>query len=415
MELNMSIDTDTAIIGGGASGYAAAIEHKRVYPEAQLVIAERLDKTGRKLLATGNGRCNLSNRNLTYSSYHGSVNAMKIIERTPGAEEFFESLGVLCTTDREGRIYPYSRNSSSILNALRLKASDLGVYEECGFNADKIEKDGKLYIIHSGSNIIRCKHIIVAAGGYAAPLFGTDGSIIRLFRNMGYKTAKISPAVAPVKVSSEKLKGLKGVRVKGKVSAVSEGKVLRSEEGEIQFTDNFLSGICIFNLAYLVPEYENKLSIKIDLMPEMTFEKLVGLLFSIQSQRYTYSIENFLSGIFVKNLAVYIMKHSLNRALNERILTLKYKEICAIASFIKSIKFDVIGLSPWQNAQVTSGGIHGSCVNEKLESKLHKGIYFSGEVLDCHGDCGGYNLQWAWSSGIWSGRHCANSLKNYKM
>ncbi len=411
----MSIDTDTAIIGGGASGLAAAIKHKREYPEARLVIAERLDKTGRKLLATGNGRCNLSNRNLTYSSYHGSVNAMKIIERTPEAEEFFGSLGLLCTADSEGRIYPYSRNSSSVLNALRLKALELGVYEEYGFNADKIEKDGGFYIIHSDSNIIRCRRIIVAAGGYAAPSFGTDGSIIRLFRNMGYKTAKISPAVAPVKVSPEKLKGLKGVRVKGKVSAVSDGKVLRTEEGEIQFTDSFLSGICVFNLAYLASEYENKLSIIIDLMPEMTLEALKGLLFSIQSQRYTYSIEDFLSGIFVKNLAVYIMKHSLNRALNESISTLKYKEICAVASFIKSMKFNVTGLSPWQNAQVTSGGIHGSCVNEKLESKLHKGIYFSGEILDCHGDCGGYNLQWAWSSGIWSGRNCANSLKNYKM
>lgn len=406
------INTDIAIIGGGASGLAAAIEIKNICPSADVIIAEHLDRTGKKILATGNGRCNLSNKNLTSSAYHGSVkNVMDIIEKTPSAEDFFNSLGVLCISDSEGRIYPYSRNASSVLTALRLKISELGIEEICGFNVVKIERKKGRYIIHSENNLlIECKRIIISCGGYASPSFGTDGSMIKLLRNMGYKTEKICPAIAPLKAKSEKLKGLKGVRVKGNISAVSNGKIIRTESGEIQFTENTISGICVFNLAYLFSEYEGKLSLRADLMPEISRGELEKLLADMQSKRYMHTLENFLNGIFVKNLSVYIMKNAVGKPLTEKISSLEYNDIRKIAKLIKSLEFEVTGCSSWQNSQVTSGGISGMCIDENLQSLKDKGIYFAGEILDVNGDCGGFNLEWAWSSGIWAGRNCALSL-----
>lgn len=411
--MGITLNTDVAIIGGGASGLAAAIGAADTNASIKITIAERLDKTGRKLLATGNGRCNLSNRKLTAKAYHGSVKGiMDIIGRTPDADEFFRSLGVLCTSNEQGRMYPYSNSASSVLNALRLRTSELGVRELCGFEVREIsgKKDG--FVLYSDAGEIRCRRIIIAAGGYAAPAFGTDGAMTGILRKMGYRTAKICPAIAPLRIRPDKLKGLKGVRAKGKIAAVSGDKLLREEYGEIQFTENSLSGICVFNLAGLFSQYEGKLSLRADLATDMSRKKLEEYLCFVQYQRYEYPLEELLTGMFVKNLAVYLVKNALGRPLTDKISTLKFHEIQKLAHMIKALEFEVSGCSSWQNAQVTSGGIHGECVDSSLESKLHKGIYFAGEILDADGDCGGYNLQWAWSSGLWAGRNCAISLKS---
>lgn len=411
--MGITLNTDIAIIGGGASGLAAAIGASETNSAASVAIAERLNKTGRKLLATGNGHCNLSNRNLTEKSYRGSVkNVMEIIGKTPSAEEFFRSLGVLCTSDGQGRMYPYSNSAASVLNALRLRTSELGVQELCGFEVKEITEKNGGFILRSATGEIGCRRVIVAAGGYAAPAFGTDGSMTGILRKMGYQTAKLCPAVAPLRVRPDKLRGLKGVRVKGRVSAVSEGKILREETGEIQFTENSLSGICVFNLAALFSRYEGRFALRADLVPDMSMKKLEEYLCCVQYLRREYPLEELLTGLFVKNLAVYLVKNSLGRPLTDKISTLKQRELQQLARTIKSLEFEVSGCSPWQNAQSTSGGIHGSCVEETLRSKLHKGIYFAGEILDVDGDCGGYNLQWAWSSGLWAGKNCAESLRS---
>lgn len=407
------IQTDIAVIGGGASGLAAAIGAVSANASVRVVIAERLDKTGRKILATGNGRCNLSNKMIDSKFYHGSVkNVMEIINKTPSAESFFGRLGILCTSDEQGRIYPHSNSAASVLSALRLEISKSEIHEECGFKVKSIKKSGGGYVLNSDDKQIECKRVIIASGGYAAPSFGTDGSMIRILREMGYKTAKIYPAVAPLKVKPDMLKGLKGVRVKGKIAAISGGKILREEIGEIQFTESTVSGICVFNLAHLASKHEGNLSLRADLMPDMSIKKLEEYLCCIWHQRCNCSPEELLTGLFVKNLAVYLVKRALGRSLADKISSLKYEEIHKLAELIKSLEFEVSGCSSWQNAQVTSGGIHGSCVNENLQSKSDSGIYFAGEILDVDGDCGGYNLQWAWSSGLWAGKKCAESLSS---
>ncbi len=404
---------DIAVIGGGASGLTAAIGALEIR-SCNIIIAEKLEKTGRKILATGNGRCNLGNKNISHDYYHGSVkNIMKIIKYSPSPEDFFTDLGVICTSDEQGRIYPHSNSAASILNALRIRCNTLGAKEICGFNTINIQQTKNGFLIHSeNGDTIECRRIIIAAGGYAAPAFGTDGGFTKILRDMGYKTAKICPGIAPLRVSPESVKGLKGVRAKGTVSAIADGKILKTQHGEIQFTENSLSGICVFNLAHLYSEYEGRLTVRCDLLPEMDKNKLEEYLCLVQSMRYDCSLEEFLTGIFTKNLAIYLIKNSLGRPLTDMVSTITYPEIQRIAAKIKCLEFKVTGCSSWQNAQVTCGGIHGSCVDENLQSKLHNGIYLCGEILDADGDCGGYNLQWAWASGLHAGRNCALSLES---
>lgn len=404
------INTEIAVIGGGASGLAAAISALEC--GADVVIAEKLDRVGKKLLATGNGRCNLSNSSITAEHYHGSVsNIMKLVENCRDTEDFFRGMGLLCVSDAEGRMYPRSNSASSVLDALRLKLNSLGGREICGFEVAKIIPSGGSFRLLSENGKIKCRRVIVAAGGYAAPAMGTDGSVIRMLRDMGYRTSKLCPAVAPLKVDPAELKGLKGVRVKCAVTAIADGKALRREEGELQFTDGALSGICIFNMARFMSGFEGRLSIAADLCPDMTERELEEFLFTAQSARRDCEAEDFLTGLLTKKLAVYIMKKAVGKPLSYKAADLKYPEIQAIARCIKRLEFKITGSAPWQSAQVTSGGIHGSCIDGKLGSTLHRGIYFCGEILDVDGDCGGYNLQWAWSSGRAAGKNCAQSLR----
>lgn len=408
--------TDIAVIGGGASGLAAAIGAKSENPDLSVAIFEKLDRVGKKLLSTGNGKCNLSSRNLTDGHYHGSVrNLMEIIHDTPSADDFFMTMGVPVVSDERGRMYPRSGSAASVLRALRMKTSELGIAEECGFELKEIRRGRHGFIIRTGEGIeAECRRIIAAAGGYAAPQLGTDGSVMRIFREMGYKTAKICPAVAPLRVSPDKLKGLKGIRVKGTVSAVCGGEILKTEYGEIQFTENALSGICVFNLARFFNEYEGRLSLCLDLAADMEKSELISYIECVKVQRADYPVEELLTGFFSKNLAVYIVKNTLGLPLTEKISVLRRRDVLKLADRIKSLEFEISGCSPWNNAQVTAGGIHGSCVDNELQSVRDSGIYFCGEILDADGDCGGYNLQWAWSSGLWAGSNAARSLKGAK-
>ena len=412
------MNTDIVIIGGGASGFAAAIAAKETAPDADVVIAERLPRTGKKLIATGNGKCNLSNMSLSSRNFHGTIDAMGIIARTPGWYELFtEKLGVACVTGSEGReggVYPRSNSSATVLNAIRLKLSALGVRELCECEITGIIPSDGGFVLTYKEGEIRCRRVIIAAGGYAAPSFGTDGSMLRLLKNMGIRSEKICPAVAPLRVSPDRLRGLKGVRIKGEIAAFSGNKELRRERGELQFNENNISGICVFNLAYLFQKYEGRLTLRADLAPDMTEAELAEYLKKIRRDRAGTTAEELLSGFFVKNLAVWLVKNVLGRSPSEPIESVTDRDIMSLCKSIKSLELTVTGCSPWQNAQSTMGGIPADCINEELGSVKYDGMYFCGEILDVAGDCGGYNLQWAWSSGTLAGKNAALSLKGGK-
>lgn len=405
--------TDIAIIGGGASGLAAAVTVGEALPGANVTIFERLDRVGRKILATGNGRCNLSNLDLSGGHYCGSLDAVKIIGSTPSAEDFFRSLGVLVTADAQGRLYPYSNSAATVLNALRLRASELGVREVCGFEMRSYEriKGGGFRITSADGREAVCRRLIIAAGGYASQKHGTDGAVMRLLKGRGYRCAKICPAAAPLRVSPDEIKGLGGVRVKGTVSAVSGGKLLHTERGEIQFTADSLSGICVFNLARYFADHEGRLTISADLAPDMEKGVLADYLAEIRSARGDSGLDELLSGMFGGKLSVYLVKRALGRPLSDRVSSLKNGDIMRVADTVKGLEFRVTGCAPWNSAQVTCGGISAGSLTSGLESRTERGLFMCGEILDVTGDCGGYNLQWAWSSGITAARSCAESLK----
>ena len=402
--------TDILIIGGGASGLAAAIEIKRINPDLNVIIAERLLKTGKKILTSGNGRCNLGNININEDFFHGSVkNKMDIINQTENTETFFNSIGLICTADDCGRMYPYSNTASSVLNCMRNNIIENNVTELCGCEVKEIKKNKNIFIVSGDNFEITSRAVIVSAGGYAAPSMGTDGSIIRILKKAGHKTAKISPANAPLKVNPTDLKGLKGVRIRGKASAYSDGKKLDEEYGEIQFNENAVSGICIFNLSYLYSEHENDFSVSLDLTPDKSFAELIDILSELRKINEHNTAENYLTGFFNKNMAHYLIKRT-GKGLNESISGMNGRYIKQLAAIIKSLDFKVTGSSSWQNAQVTHGGIHGQSIDSKLQSVIYKGMFFSGEILDVDGICGGYNLTWAWSSGIWAAKNAVEYL-----
>ena len=406
---------DIVVIGGGASGLAAAMSAKETAPEASVLIAEKLPRTGKKIIATGNGRCNLSNLSLSRHNFHGSIDAMEVIGKTPDWYELFtRKLGVACVTGSEGReggVYPRSSSSATVLNALRLKIAALGAEELCDCEISSIAPKGNGFELTYSGGTIFCRKVIIAAGGYAAPSFGTDGGMLRMLKGMGIRSGKICPAAAPLRVSPDRLKGLKGARIKGEIAAYSGEKELRREKGEIQFNENNISGVCVFNLAYLFQQYEGRLTLRADLASDMSENELFDYLHRIRTDRCGCVAEELLSGFFIKNLAVWLIKNILGKSPSAPIESITDKDIKLLCSSIKSLEFEVTGCSPWQNAQSTMGGITSDCINDKLESVKYDGMFFCGEILDVAGDCGGYNLQWAWSSGTWAGKNAALSLK----
>ena len=369
------MQADIVIIGGGASGIAAAIEAQKTDMRLRVVICERLDRIGKKILSTGNGRCNLSNRSITEKNYHGSVEAVRYMKGWQSADEFFSELGLLCSYDEQGRVYPYSNSAASVLNALRIRLAALGVEVISGFRAVDIKRGQNAYTVTAeNGEKVSAKCVIIAAGGYAAPSCGTDGSIIKLMREKGYKVSKIVPAVAPLRTSPDSLKGLKGVRAKCKVSAYSRGKLLREEHGEVQFTENSLSGICVFNMAYLLSEHEDGLTLSFDLAPELSSEQLYDYLMNIKKQRPELGADELLTGLFTKNLAIYTVKRALGINMNTPISSIGKDGITAVTKLIKRCDFIITGTSSWQSAQATHGGIHASEIDGRLASRREKGI-----------------------------------------
>lgn len=399
--MDNKMKTDIAIIGGGASGMCSAISAKTADKNLNIVILEKLPRTGTKILSTGNGRCNLGNKNVLQEFFHGSIeNFMDIIDSLD-TEDFFKSLGVLCRTDNDGRIYPYSNKASSVLDALRIKLNQLNIPEICGFDVKSIEKTKGGFVIKSDDKSVFAKRVIISSGGKSSPTLGTDGKIMNIIKNMGHKVTELCPSLSPlIYKNPEKYKSLAGIRARAKVLVKSE-----YETGEVQFTANALSGICVFNLSYLKPE-----SVKLDFMPEMSYQEVADFLFYLKNSRCNCTNQEYLSGIFAKNLGLYLIKKSTGKTGSERVSELTSSDVKAIAGAIKSDVIYTLNKRNWNNSQVTAGGVSGLSIDENLQSKILKGMYFSGEILDIDGKCGGYNLMWAWSSGIWAGKKCAESL-----
>ncbi len=402
---------DIAVIGGGASGLAAAISVARTDPKLKIAVLERLPRIGKKILATGNGRCNYTNRNIDKTNYHGSCTPLYNSVKSFCCEEFFEGLGVCGYSDEEFRVYPLNNNASAVLDALRLEIAKLGIDVICDFNVTDIRKEKNQYRIISEKDIINAPSVIIAGGGMSQANLGSDGSVIRILKKLGITVSPLSPALTAFKVNPESVRPLKGIRTNAIISLYSQGKLLGSERGEVQFGDGTISGICIFNLSCLAAGKE-KLSLSIDMLPDLNFKEASGLIARIRDIRKNAPLEDFLSGILNKRIGMSILKSTTSHALTEKAEVVTDKDIKNIAAAVKNFSFDITGLSGFEKSQVTAGGVHISETDSELRSKKFRKMYFCGEILDIIGDCGGYNLYFAFASGELAGRKCAEDFND---
>ncbi len=398
------------IIGGGASGLAAAIAAKSERNE--VVIFEREKRVGKKILATGNGRCNMTNSGASVENYHGTDPSFVkgAIKRYWVKEtlDFFSSLGILWKEEGKGKIYPYSDTASAVLDVLRRRTEELGVKTVCEFDVKSARKtkSGFDVVPYDGSKCV-CDRLIIATGGKAAPNLGSNGSGFELLKGFGHRITKLSPSLVQIKTETEVVKKLKGIKLN---AVLTVGK--HSEKGELLFTDYGLSGPPVFSLsAYISGE---KLA-EADIMPEYSYDDVVSMLYERCAHLCNVPLEDFFTGMLNKRVGQAMLKSVGIAPLSRPAADLSGEELKKLAAAIKAWKFKITGTMSWNNAQVTRGGALTSEFNPvTMESKLVKGLFACGEVLDIDGDCGGYNLQWAWSSGHLAGNYAKKENKDEK-
>lgn len=423
---------EIAVVGGGASGLMAALtaaeEQKRQHRPVSVLVLEAAQKPGRKLLATGNGRCNLTNMRDERSRFHGDVPAAEaVLGKYPpqAVVRRFLSLGLLCREEDEGRVYPNSGQAASVLSLLLEHLQALGVEILCEWPVSQLSREGAGFRLRSsqGEEVLAQK-VILAASGKAAPQLGSNGSGYALAKSVGHSCTPCFPALVPVICGeSKRCKALHGVRCRGRVSLLGDGKLLGEELGEIQFTDYGLSGVCVFQLSRMASEWAQSkivngkhftsLQFSLDLLPNYTPEELLGML--QRRKRLLPKSDNMalLSGFLPVALARQIAKEVLEKA--APVETLSITDIEKTLLTANNYTFTVKATQDWNRAQVTAGGVPLSEIcPQTLESSRCPGLYLCGEVLNIDGDCGGYNLQWAWASGMTAGKAAADACKPTK-
>ena len=406
---------DVAIIGGGCSGLMTATALVRNNPKLKIVIIEKNTKVGRKLLATGNGRCNLSNKNIVPQCYFGSCaeNIRSIWDKydCDFIRRYFSDLGLLTISDSEGRIYPQSNNVNSVLDCMRNYYQYFGNVDElCNTVVQQIHvQNGYLLECKSTDNEtvrISAKYAVLSCGGKASPKLSTDGLGYELLTPLHIKTSVLFPSLVPIVCGDKLLKLLKGIRIKGSASLLIDGRITESRKGEIQFTEKALSGICIFQLSRTVNEYfakkkQGNIRIVLDILPQFSKEECKLLLTDRVKQFGKYELEHFFDGILQKKVALSLWEKCGIKNLQRKSADLNKKEIQLLCDTLKHWEFIPTQASGFDNAQITAGGILSDEIDfSKMESKRYRNLYFCGEIVDIDGLCGGYNLHWAWCSGI---------------
>ncbi len=401
-----NIFADVIVIGAGASGLAAAISAKRKNSTLKIIVLESGEKPARKLLATGNGRCNLTNMNLSAENFSGSFNPSGAIGKiTPKRLiGFFESLGLVCKAENNGLVYPLNKQSSAVRNALLLECNRLNIKIICSCTALNITKNGSLFTIKTQGKVYKSRKAVVCCGSKASPSCGGTGASVDLLHNMGIKTAAVHPSLCPIEVKDRGIKNLKGVRASATVTLFDGRRKLAEEKGELQFTENALSGICVFNLSSDIFGTQNPV-IKVSFMPDYNHKQVKELLLKQKKLMLSEPVPVMLSGIINDKLSVYIAKRALNSdCSNKKAKDLTDEEIESICQNLLSCRFECIKPYDFKKAQVMSGGVAGNTVDGcSFECFKTEGLYFCGEILDINGKCGGYNLHFAFASGILAG------------
>ena len=386
------------IIGGGAAGLTAAIF--AAAPEHTVTVLEQNDRPGRKLLATGNGRCNLTNLDQRQEFYRTSrpEKAAAILKQFPvsSAISFFTDLGIY-TKNRDGWIYPNSDQASAVLSVLLMEAQHRKVKIKTRETVTGIAREENgTWTVHTRGWKYPADRVIVTTGSPASEIAGSCGDGICFAEDLGIRTIPFAPALCPLKCSGADFQKWSGVRVDGKVTLLLDGVPVASERGELQLAGYGISGIPVFQISrYAVRALEEGAHVEaeLDFFPDMKEEDLAALL-NRRMMLCTYKTrEELLIGLLPDRLVSVALRDG--------------TELDAIAHAVKCLRLTVRDNAGFSRAQVSSGGVDLAEVSETLEARKYPGLYFAGEVLDVDGACGGYNLQWAWSSGAVAGASAA--------
>lgn len=398
---------EIVVIGGGAAGIMAAIISKQ--EGNHVTIIEHTDRIGRKILATGNGRCNLTNMDQRVEFYRGKDPKFPQVSlKKFGVNEtldFFHKLG-LYVKNKNNYIYPYSEQATTVLNLLKLELERLGIPILYETEIKKISKkeDGFVLITRENKNI-PCNSLILATGSKAAPITGSDGSGYELAENLGHKLIEPVPALVQLCCNVKYFKNLKGIRTHGKITLYIKDKKIVEDIGELQLTDYGVSGIPVFQIsrfASVALREKKEVRIALDFLPDLQESYIVDKL-NDSSFIKDKSIGEVISGFLNYKLGVTLIKEA-KLDIHRKIKALNKKEIHTLVSILKDFNVKVVGTKSFDQAQVCAGGISTDDIfPETMESKIVSNLFFAGEIVDVDGACGGYNLQWAWTSGYLAG------------
>ncbi len=394
------------IIGAGASGMVAALAAAE-NPQARVVLMERQARVGRKLSATGNGRCNLTNLHAGQRGYHGEDAAFADTaiglfgpEKTLG---WFAELGLFTVAEENGRVYPYSDQANSVVDVLRFGLEKPNITVKLGFEVEKVKSVSGGFLVESAQEQLRCDRLIVACGGLAGTKLGGGMSGYRILRSLGHSCSKLRPALVQLRASWSGCAGLKGVRANCEARILRDGKKFAHSRGEIQFTEYGISGPVIFEVSRDVCREKGEWLCRLDLLPDVPEEKLKEALARRRATQLPCA--ELLTGILHNRLGRVVVQNCQIPAYVP-IAQLEDRELEQVAHAVKALDIALTEPMGMDSAQVTAGGIlTEEFCRETMESRLVPGLYACGEVLDIDGDCGGYNLQWAWSSGRLAGLH----------
>lgn len=416
------------IIGGGASGLMAAIT--AASNGHTVTIVEHNNRVGKKILATGNGRCNYTNMDMSLRHFHGVDKSFidKTLKQFDNRKtlEFFDSIGVY-PKEKNGNIYPYSEQASAVLDCLRNEVIrlNINVITECVINdilkvntketqniknsitnkPYKLAYDKSFKLITNKGNLYFDK-IVLATGSKASEKTGSDGSGYKIAKAFGHNIKKPLPALCALRCKEDFFKSIAGIRCKANIKLLVNNDIKKEEDGELQLTDYGISGIPVFQLSYIASkalDSGRKVDAIIDFMPDsVNNDELFDIITKRIRNNKEKSMDELLIGLFNKNLCVLFNKLC---NINGKAMCgeMRNADIQKLVNVIKSFKVSVKSTNSFDNAQVCAGGIRLDEVKDSMESKICDNLYFAGEILDVNGDCGGYNLQWAWSSGYVAG------------
>lgn len=399
------------VLGGGAAGLSAALSAADRDPAARILLLEGLDRVGKKLLATGNGKCNLTNRAMGPEYYHTSApdRLAQWLDRMPteATVDFFQTLGLRCMEDEAGRLYPYSRQAAMVADLLRLGLERRpGIEVRCGAKVTGLRREGKGFAVSLQSGeTITAGQVILTTGGRAAAKQGSDGSGFALARSLGHTCTPLMPGLVSLRCQGRWFKTLKGLRVLCTASLMEGKRRVAVQQGEVQFTDYGLSGIPILQLSCLL---RGEQEIMLDFVPETPYSQLLEAFLYRRRQYGSEALENALLGLLPRRLQ-YVLMREAELDPEAPASQASRRALETLAGRYKQWRVGVAGTQGWEQAQTTVGGIPLSEVGEDFSSRKAPGLFLAGEILDVAGDCGGYNLHWAWNSGRMAGMAAAEA------